>query len=62
MFSRFLQNSRKQPVNLFDQIVLDTAESKNPADSEHTIFTWKTSSPTEVKNHDLPFVGFHTIC
>ena len=25
---------------------------------EHTIFTWKTSSPTEVKNHDLPLVGF----
>ena len=26
--------------------------------SENSIFTLKTSNPTEVKNHDLPHVGF----
>ena len=32
VFLQVLQNSRKQPVNLFGQAVLDTLESKNLAE------------------------------
>ena len=53
-----LPNFHKQSVYLFGLIVFDTAESKINENEEHTIFTWKTSSPTVVKNHDLPPVGF----
>jgi len=38
--------------------VLDPAEGKINENEEHTIFTWKTLSPIEVENHDLPPVGF----
>ena len=58
MFSQFSQNSRKQPASLFGQAVLDIAKSKRQRNDEHMIFTWKTSSPSEVKNHDLPLVEF----
>ena len=40
-----------------------TSRSENSAEinNGHKIFTWKSSSPTEVKNHDLPLVEFsHT--
>ena len=36
----------------------DSAEKRINENKEHTIFTWKTSSPTEVKNYDIPSVGF----
>jgi len=51
-------NFRKQSVCLFGLTVLNPAESKINENEEHTIFTWKTSSLTKVKNHDLTHVGF----
>jgi len=58
VFFQVLPNFRKQPVSLFGQTVLDTAERKVNENDEYTIFTWKTSSLTKVINHDLPLVGF----
>jgi len=53
-----LPNFRKQSASLFELTVLDLAEGTINKNVEHTIFTWKTSSPFEVKNHDQPPVGF----
>ena len=58
MFYQVLPYFGKQLICLFEQGVLDTAESNVSGNKEHTIFTWKTLSPIEVKNHDLPPVGF----
>ena len=53
-----LPNLRKQLVSLFELTVLDPAEDTINENAEHIIFIWKTSSATEVKNHDLPPIGF----
>ena len=48
---------------MFAQTVLGMSRGKNSAERNngHKIFTWKTSSPTEVKNYDLLVVRFsHT--
>ena len=37
-----------------DWLFLTRQKVNNNRNEEHTIFTWKTSCPTEVKNHDLP--------
>ena len=41
-----------------DRLFLTQQEAKIQQHNEYTIFMRKTSSPTEVKNHDLPLVGF----
>jgi len=53
-----LPNFRKQSGSLFELTVLNLVEGTIKENAEHTIFTWKTSSPTKVKNYDLPLVGF----
>jgi len=53
-----LPNFRKQSASLFGLTVLDSAEGTNNENADTQHFTWKTSCPTEVKNHDLPPVGF----
>jgi len=57
VFFQVLPNFCKQSVSLFGQAVLDTAESKGGRNDEHTIYV-ETPSPTELKNHNLPLVGF----
>jgi len=53
-------NFHKQSAHPIELTVLDSAERTINENARHTIFTWKTSTPTEVKNHDLPLVEFFT--
>jgi len=57
MSFQMLLNFRKQSASLLELTVLDLAEGTINENAEHTIFMSKTSSPTKVKNHDLPPVG-----
>jgi len=58
----FRNSSNKQSITSVDRlfVLLQSIQAlaELRQDKEHTIFTWKTSSLTEVKNHDLPLVGF----
>ena len=49
MSFQILPNFRKQSASLFRLTVLDPAEDTITENAEHTIFTWKTSTLTEVK-------------
>ena len=62
MSSDFRNSLHKQSTNSVDRLFVPLqsiqALAESRQDKEHTIFTWKTSRPTEVKNHDLPLVRF----
>ena len=60
MSFQMVTNFHKQSALLIELTVLDSAERTINENVKHTIFTWKTSSPTELKNHDLSLVGFFT--
>ena len=48
----FRNSLHKRPTNSVDRLILlqsIQALAKSRQDKEHTIFTWKTSNPTEVK-------------
>jgi len=54
-FCKILANSL---WTCLDRLLLTQQKAKIQRNNEHMIFTWKTSSPTEVRNHELPLVGF----
>ena len=57
-FFRIIWQPRNRPC--LDKLFLEHPEAKLVRKEiiDTRFFTWKASSPTEVKNHDLPLVGF----
>jgi len=58
VFSRFFKILANSLWTCLDKLFLTQQGAKIQRNYEHTIFMWKTSSPSKVKNHDLQLIGF----